>query len=82
MFRLMHVWEIRDGLISRENVWLDGGSVIGQLTGRRPSDNIHPTGRITRAAPPQTGAGDNLSSHETRDGARQSRDNPLGTQRA
>lgn len=31
-FRLLHVWEFRDGLISRENVWLDGASVIGQLT--------------------------------------------------
>jgi len=26
------VWEFRDGLISRENVWLDGGAVIAQLT--------------------------------------------------
>lgn len=32
-FRLLHVWEFRDGLISRENVWLDGGSVVAQLTG-------------------------------------------------
>jgi steroid delta-isomerase-like uncharacterized protein len=31
-FRLLHVWEFRDGLISRENVWLDGGTVIAQLT--------------------------------------------------
>jgi steroid delta-isomerase-like uncharacterized protein len=31
-FRLLHVWEFRDGLMSRENVWLDGGSVIAQLT--------------------------------------------------
>jgi steroid delta-isomerase-like uncharacterized protein len=31
-FRLLHVWEFRHGLISRENVWLDGGSVIAQLT--------------------------------------------------
>lgn len=31
-FRLLHVWEFRDGLISRENVWLDGGSVIAQLS--------------------------------------------------
>jgi steroid delta-isomerase-like uncharacterized protein len=38
-FRLLHVWEFRDGLISRENVWLDGGSIIAQLTseeGRQP----------------------------------------------
>jgi steroid delta-isomerase-like uncharacterized protein len=31
-FRLLHVWEFRDGLISRENVWVDGASVIRQLT--------------------------------------------------
>ena len=31
-FRLLHVWEFRDGLISRENVWLDGATVIAQLT--------------------------------------------------
>lgn len=31
-FRLLHVWEFKDGLISRENVWLDGGAVIAQLT--------------------------------------------------
>ena len=31
-FRLLHVWEFRDGLISRENVWIDGGTVIAQLT--------------------------------------------------
>lgn len=31
-FRLLHVWEFRDGRISRENVWLDGGAVVQQLT--------------------------------------------------
>jgi steroid delta-isomerase-like uncharacterized protein len=31
-FRMIHLWEFRDGLISRGNVWLDGGSVIAQLT--------------------------------------------------
>jgi len=30
--RLLHVWEFRDGRISRENVWIDSGSVIAQLT--------------------------------------------------
>ncbi len=30
-FRLLHVFEFRDGLISRENVWLDGASVQQQL---------------------------------------------------
>jgi steroid delta-isomerase-like uncharacterized protein len=32
-FRLLHVWEFRDGKMSRENVWIDGGSVAAQLTG-------------------------------------------------
>jgi steroid delta-isomerase-like uncharacterized protein len=31
-FRMVHVFEFRQGLISREQVWLDSGSVIGQLT--------------------------------------------------
>jgi hypothetical protein len=31
-FRLLHMWEFRDGLISRQNVWMDGGSVIARLT--------------------------------------------------
>jgi steroid delta-isomerase-like uncharacterized protein len=31
-FRMLHVWEFRDGRISRENVWLDGGSIVAQLT--------------------------------------------------
>ena len=35
-FRLLHVWEFRDGLISRENVWIDAGSVIAQLTAAEP----------------------------------------------
>jgi hypothetical protein len=29
---MVHIWEFRDGLISRENAWLDGGSIIAQLT--------------------------------------------------
>jgi hypothetical protein len=29
---MLHVWEFRDGRISRENVWIDGGSVIAQLS--------------------------------------------------
>jgi hypothetical protein len=28
----LHVWEFRDGRISRENVWIDGGSAMAQLT--------------------------------------------------
>jgi steroid delta-isomerase-like uncharacterized protein len=31
-FRLLHVWEFRDELICRENVWLDGGGIAHQLT--------------------------------------------------
>jgi steroid delta-isomerase-like uncharacterized protein len=31
-FRMLHVWEFSHGRISRENVWLDGGSVAAQLT--------------------------------------------------
>lgn len=31
-FRILHVFEFRDGLISRENVWLDSGAIIQQLS--------------------------------------------------
>jgi steroid delta-isomerase-like uncharacterized protein len=31
-FRMIHIWEFRDGLISRENVWLDGAAIVAQLT--------------------------------------------------
>jgi steroid delta-isomerase-like uncharacterized protein len=31
-FRILHVFEFRDDLISRENVWLDSASVIAQLS--------------------------------------------------
>lgn len=30
-FRMLHVFEFRDGLISRENVWLDTAAVVNQL---------------------------------------------------
>jgi len=30
-FRMLHVFEFRDGLISRENVWMDTASVTAQL---------------------------------------------------
>jgi steroid delta-isomerase-like uncharacterized protein len=30
--RILHVFEFRDGRISRENVWLDGAAVAAQLT--------------------------------------------------
>jgi len=31
-FRMIHVFEFRDSLISRENVWLDGNAIVAQLT--------------------------------------------------
>jgi ketosteroid isomerase-like protein len=31
-FRMLHVWEFKDGAMSRENVWLDGGAIAAQLT--------------------------------------------------
>jgi steroid delta-isomerase-like uncharacterized protein len=31
-FRMLHVWEFKDHRMCRENVWLDAGSIIGQLT--------------------------------------------------
>lgn len=32
-FRILHVWEFKAGLISRENVWLDSAAIVAQLTG-------------------------------------------------
>lgn len=31
-FRMLHVWEFRDGKIGRENVWLDSAAIVAQLT--------------------------------------------------
>jgi steroid delta-isomerase-like uncharacterized protein len=31
-FRMLHVFEFRDGLICRENVWLDSAAVVAQLS--------------------------------------------------
>jgi steroid delta-isomerase-like uncharacterized protein len=31
-YRMLHVFEFRDGLISRENIWLDSAAVIDQLS--------------------------------------------------
>jgi hypothetical protein len=28
----VHVFEFRDGLISRENVWLDSAAIVSQLS--------------------------------------------------
>lgn len=30
-FRMIHVWEFQDDAMSRENVWMDGGSIAAQL---------------------------------------------------
>jgi steroid delta-isomerase-like uncharacterized protein len=30
-FRMLHVWEFKDGRMSRENVWLDGNAILRQL---------------------------------------------------
>lgn len=37
-FRILHVWEFKDGAMSRENVWLDSGAIIEQLTARQPAE--------------------------------------------
>lgn len=31
-FRILHVFDFRDGLISREQVWIDSGAIVAQLT--------------------------------------------------
>jgi steroid delta-isomerase-like uncharacterized protein len=31
-FRILHVFQFRDGLISRENIWLDSAAIVGQLS--------------------------------------------------
>jgi len=31
-FRMLHIWEFREGRVSRENLWLDGGSAAAQLS--------------------------------------------------
>jgi steroid delta-isomerase-like uncharacterized protein len=38
-FRMLHVWEFEDGLMSRENVWLDGSAIAQQLTGPEAGSN-------------------------------------------
>jgi steroid delta-isomerase-like uncharacterized protein len=39
--RVLHVFEFRDGLISRENVWIDAGAAVAQLTSE-PKRNLRP----------------------------------------
>ena len=31
-FRMLHVFEFREGAISRENIWLDSAAIVGQLS--------------------------------------------------
>jgi predicted ester cyclase len=31
-FRILHVFDFRDGLVSREQVWIDIGAIVAQLT--------------------------------------------------
>ncbi len=31
-FRMLHVFDFADGQITRENIWLDGGAIVAQLT--------------------------------------------------
>ena len=31
-FRILHVFSFRDGLISREQAWIDSGAIVAQLT--------------------------------------------------
>jgi predicted ester cyclase len=31
-YRMIHVFEFRDGLISRENIWLDAAALADQLS--------------------------------------------------
>lgn len=40
-FRLLHVWEFTDSRMSRENVWLDSGAIIGQLTAPEPAGAVN-----------------------------------------
>jgi steroid delta-isomerase-like uncharacterized protein len=36
-FRMLHVWEFKDGRMSRENVWLDGNAIVAQLGAAEPT---------------------------------------------
>ena len=36
-FRILHVFEFGESLITREQIWLDTGSIVAQLSGSDPS---------------------------------------------
>lgn len=40
-FRLLHVWEFKGDRMSRENVWLDSGAIISQLTASEPAATVN-----------------------------------------
>jgi hypothetical protein len=44
---MLHVWELKDGRISRENVWFDGNAILEQLA----------TTELTGASPHNRAAG-------------------------
>jgi len=31
-FRILHVFDFRDGLVNREQVWIDSGAIVAQPT--------------------------------------------------
>ena len=31
-FRILHVFDFRDGLVCREQVWIDSAAIVAQLT--------------------------------------------------
>jgi hypothetical protein len=37
---MLHVWDFKDDAISREQVWLDGGSIAAQLTAPQHGDVV------------------------------------------
>lgn len=62
-FRILHVFEFRNGLISRENVWLDSAAIVKQLSRRSPRDGKSLSDSVT--------AGGKLVSHPRSERARQ-----------
>jgi steroid delta-isomerase-like uncharacterized protein len=38
-FRMLHVFDFRGGLISREQVWLDTGAIVAQLSDANPDSS-------------------------------------------
>jgi steroid delta-isomerase-like uncharacterized protein len=57
-FRMLHVFEFRQGRISRENVWLDANAILAQLTAAGTRRRETSTGRQSRCS----GAAERVSS--------------------